>query len=837
MKELPENTIKNLFIGCDHTSLSQKFNIIDMLKKNYTHINIIDMGCHNSKSCNYTDIAHDTCQQFLLTKDARIILLCGTGTGMSIVANRYKGVRCAYGHSISQIMTARQHNDVNALALGVQLLELSDMRAMVQAFLETEFSKKDDYSYLTRHSIRVAKIDNDIKYLDNKIENEVVERSHTKMPFKSNAVRDVVHTDILKPENKKRVRKLPTHKNDNLHPINLKVNMVPFEKRHLSMNSNSDNENSLYFKKLPSQLKDSDSLKVNYEDSDSLNLNYEDDDMYVKHNDEDNQVFTKTINPNDTTETLNNQRSDPSVITNFIKDTNQNRVKTTTTYKKTTYTPSKGEPLRTFVHYDYEKKVHTNYDSDTSDKNELTKNNVVKHSPNENKDETLNTPNRNIVDTVSEDRSKMVLQMEKNHMLDKLKELKKQETENKSKTIEDGYNTYVDEIFTTDTENENDNLDNYDADIDVDQNVIQDETKTPSKNNSTHLTYADGKRVFQPNKLNEIVPFSKNKVELQNGSRSFKTNSTPKINSFPSNVTFKTGNRSFKNGNKPFKSNVTPQTVTRTYQSNVTPQTVTKTYQSNVLEGKVTSHPSTYVFESKVTPQTSTHASTQTSTNVLGSKVTPHTSTNVLGSKVTPHTSTNVLGSKVTPQTSTNVLGSKVTPQTSTNVLGSKVTPQTSTNVLGSKVTPQTSTNVLGSKVTPQTSTNVLGSNVTTHTGTYVFGSNVTPQYGTTNLENKSRNLSNNKIESRNRDIVTNTTNKLITMPDHLEYPNTINTDNTLLPVMENYAQNCNEAARLEEDIMRKIVELRERVRLIYRDMNAEMGTVFNLNDNTQQSL
>ena len=107
----------------------------------------------------------------------------------------------------------------------------------------------------------------------------------------------------------------------------------------------------------------------------------------------------------------------------------------------------------------------------------------------------------------------------------------------------------------------------------------------------------------------------------------------------------------------------------------------------------------------------------------------------------------------------------------------------------------------------------------------------VIPQSKNRNFQNKSRDETNNKIESQNREFAVDISKN---MPNHLEYPDTINTDNTLLPVMANYVQNCSEAAKLEEEIMRKIVELRERVRLIYRDLNAEMGTVFNLNDTTQ---
>jgi ribose 5-phosphate isomerase B len=681
MEELPENNVKHLFIGCDHTSLSQKLNILDMLKTKYKHINIIDMGCHNTKSCNYTDIAHNTCQQFLLTKDARIILMCGTGTGMSIVANRYKGIRCAYGHTISQVMMARQHNDVNALALGVQVLELSDMRGMVQAFLETEFTRKDYNGHLTRHSIRVTKIDNDVKYLNNKIEDGGVKEFETEMPFKSNAVRDVVHTDIFKPENKKKVRMLSTQKSDKLHPINLKVNMVPFEKRNPSLEFGSYNESSgsPYVKTLPSHLSNSDSLKVNYDE----------DDIFVKHNEEVNQVFTKIINTHDTTQTEKNQLSNVSVISDFILNKKENETETNT------YLPSNGNPKRKLEqsgdevnevndvndhgddvndvndhgdeanevkdHGDEVNEVNdhgdnvndhsdnvNDHDDDVNDVNDhgdnvndvndhgdegLTSvyieeynevpkppvvNNVLKDKV---ETEALNKSSVNIDKNVSKERSKMVLQIEKNHILNKLKELKIQENNgNTSETRLGGYDAklhYID-VDEIVTNDDEDNIFN-DEDIDVDKVILEYNLKNNTKQELTHLSGVDGNRLFQEHNLERDVPFLKNKVTQKIGSRSF---------------------------------------------------------------------------------------------------------------------------------------------------------------------------------------------------------------------QNKSINSSNNKIELLSRNFTADITT--INMSNHLEYPDTINTDNTLLPVMANYAQNCSEAAKLEEDIMRKIVELRERVRLIYRDLNAEMGTVFNLNDTTQ---
>lgn len=160
---LPEDKITKLYIGSDHRGFNHKQNLIEFIKSKYS-IDVIDIGCSNTNSCDYTDVAHNGANLTLQDPNARLILLCGSGTGMSIVANRYQGIRCAYGHKIIQVALARQHNNINALALGtnIEIMDLSDMRAMVQVFIETAFEELDTINNPSRHTIRVAKIDSDI---------------------------------------------------------------------------------------------------------------------------------------------------------------------------------------------------------------------------------------------------------------------------------------------------------------------------------------------------------------------------------------------------------------------------------------------------------------------------------------------------------------------------------------------------------------------------------------------------------------------------------------------------------------------------------------------------
>lgn len=141
-----------IYIGSDHAGYQTKEVIKQSLPNNYR---VVDVGCNSPESCHYPDVAHSACQQYLMenNENSRIILICATGTGMNMVANKYPGVRCCHGHTISQVTRSRIHNDANGLALGAKSLDISDMQGMVSKFLETEFEDSG------RHRDRVNKIE------------------------------------------------------------------------------------------------------------------------------------------------------------------------------------------------------------------------------------------------------------------------------------------------------------------------------------------------------------------------------------------------------------------------------------------------------------------------------------------------------------------------------------------------------------------------------------------------------------------------------------------------------------------------------------------------------
>ncbi len=143
-------------IGCDHGGINLKPALKEYLKEN--NIEFIDFGCYDANSCDYNDYAEKVCESVVKGECERGILICGTGIGMSIVANKIKGIRCAHCQDVFSAKATREHNDANVIAFGERVIGVGLMLEIVKAFLTTEFS------FGERHIKRVEKI----KELENK---------------------------------------------------------------------------------------------------------------------------------------------------------------------------------------------------------------------------------------------------------------------------------------------------------------------------------------------------------------------------------------------------------------------------------------------------------------------------------------------------------------------------------------------------------------------------------------------------------------------------------------------------------------------------------------------
>lgn len=137
-------------IACDHGAFEYKEYIKQMLiEKGYE---IIDFGTHSCDSCDYPDFAKLCAQSVANQECERGIVICGTGIGVSIVANKIKGIRCALCNDVVSARLTREHNDSNVLALGQRVLGIEIMKEIVSTWLDTPFSNDD------RHMRRIEKI-------------------------------------------------------------------------------------------------------------------------------------------------------------------------------------------------------------------------------------------------------------------------------------------------------------------------------------------------------------------------------------------------------------------------------------------------------------------------------------------------------------------------------------------------------------------------------------------------------------------------------------------------------------------------------------------------------
>lgn len=231
-----EKEITRFYIGGDHAGYKEKNNIKTFLTNKYPHIKLIDMGCNDSKSCHYTDIAHKVCQEVIKdTTHYRGILLCTTGSGMSMVANRYPNIRCAYAHNVYQVNLSRQHNNANMIAIGTGILPISDIKLMLNTFIETKFDGLDNNGNVSRHSIRVNKIDSDFpKNIYNK--------------YEDTTPNSIYLTE--KEETSDKIIPKSHNKWENVYPVEIKIHNKPKQQNESSSDDNDTSDEDISIKEI-----------------------------------------------------------------------------------------------------------------------------------------------------------------------------------------------------------------------------------------------------------------------------------------------------------------------------------------------------------------------------------------------------------------------------------------------------------------------------------------------------------------------------------------------------------------------------------------------------------
>lgn len=137
-------------IGSDHGGFRLKAEIVDVIEK-LGH-EVTDIGPTSGDSVDYPDYASVVCGKVVSGEADRGILICGTGIGMSIAANKISGIRCALVHDVFSAKATREHNDTNVLAMGERVIGPGLAAEIVSVWLSTAFSNEQ------RHANRISKV-------------------------------------------------------------------------------------------------------------------------------------------------------------------------------------------------------------------------------------------------------------------------------------------------------------------------------------------------------------------------------------------------------------------------------------------------------------------------------------------------------------------------------------------------------------------------------------------------------------------------------------------------------------------------------------------------------
>ena len=141
--------MEKIALGCDHTALEMKAAVKSHLEeKGYV---VLDVGTYTTESCDYPDFAEAVANEVASGRYKKGIIICGTGVGVGIAANKVRGIRCATCNDLFTAEMTRRHNDANMLAFGARVVGIEVGLRIVDNFLGTAFDGG-------RHVRRVDKI-------------------------------------------------------------------------------------------------------------------------------------------------------------------------------------------------------------------------------------------------------------------------------------------------------------------------------------------------------------------------------------------------------------------------------------------------------------------------------------------------------------------------------------------------------------------------------------------------------------------------------------------------------------------------------------------------------
>ena len=141
--------MKKIYISSDHAGFKLKEDIKAFLSKK--KLTFLDLGPYNADKVDYPDYAHKVAKKVKISKNNVGILVCGSGTGMNIAANKHKNIRAAQCFNLKSTKLSRLHNDANIITLGSRVLSKNNALKFISVFLNTKFEGG-------RHSKRIRKI-------------------------------------------------------------------------------------------------------------------------------------------------------------------------------------------------------------------------------------------------------------------------------------------------------------------------------------------------------------------------------------------------------------------------------------------------------------------------------------------------------------------------------------------------------------------------------------------------------------------------------------------------------------------------------------------------------
>lgn len=139
-----------IVIGNDHAGVKAKFEVISYLNKK--GIETINVGTDTEDSCDYPDFAHEVGKKVVNGQAEFGIVICGSGEGISIAANKVPGIRCGIAYNDEVAKLIRQHNNANVISFGARFMTIEEIIRRIDIFLATPFEGG-------RHANRVAKIE------------------------------------------------------------------------------------------------------------------------------------------------------------------------------------------------------------------------------------------------------------------------------------------------------------------------------------------------------------------------------------------------------------------------------------------------------------------------------------------------------------------------------------------------------------------------------------------------------------------------------------------------------------------------------------------------------